>query len=66
MSEQLTSKPICKQKHTYWSYDIAARAKKRRNKSAGINYLRAYKCDLGEHWHLTTQAKELPTKKENK
>jgi len=57
-SEQLTSNTICKRKNTYWSYEIAARAKKRRNKSAGINYLRAYKCNLGEHWHLTTERKD--------
>ena len=58
MGEQLTSPKTCKQKHTYWSAEAAKRAKKRRNKAAGINYLRHYKCNLGEHWHVTTQKQD--------
>ena len=55
MKPQLTNPKTCQQKRTYWSAQTAKRAKKRRNKAAGINYLRHYKCDLGDHWHLTTQ-----------
>ena len=55
---QFTSPETCKQKHKYWAYDTAHKAAQRRNKAAGYKYLRAYKCDLGEHWHVTTQDKE--------
>lgn len=58
MSLQLTTTKTCSHKHKYHSYETAVRAKKRRNKSAGINYLRAYKCNSGEHWHLTTEVKD--------
>ena len=57
MNKQLTTKKVCEQKNFYWSYKTASNAKKRRNKSAGINYLRVYKCNRGEHWHLTTEVK---------
>lgn len=57
---QLTSKETCKKKKTYWSYATATRAKKRRNKAAGYNHLRAYKCDNCELWHLITELKEAP------
>ena len=35
----------------------AKRAKKRRNKAAGIDYLRSYKCNICSGWHLTTERK---------
>ena len=54
---QLTSLKICKQKHTYYSRDTAYKAKRRRNKAAGIAYLRNYQCNVCELWHLTTEKK---------
>jgi hypothetical protein len=57
MGKQLTTPKTCKQKHTYHSQATATRAKKRRNKAAGIDYLRSYRCNLGYHWHVTTQVK---------
>jgi hypothetical protein len=58
MSNQLTSVKTCRSKQTYYSGEVARRAKKRRNKAAGINYLRAYKCNVCTLWHLTTKLKE--------
>lgn len=55
---QLTSPKTCKQKHTYASQKIATAAKKRRNKAAGIEYLRTYQCNVCNLWHVTTQRKE--------
>lgn len=55
---QLTSPETCKQKHTYHSSETAKRARKRRNKAAGYDYLRHYQCNVCGFWHLTTQAKE--------
>ena len=57
---QLTTNKVCKQKHTYWSAETASRAKKRRNKAAGINYLRSYQCNVCELWHVTTEKKIEP------
>ncbi len=57
MSEQLTKPETCKQKHMYHSYKTASAAKKRRNKAAGFNYLRAYQCNVCGFWHLTTEDK---------
>lgn len=54
---QLTSEATCKQKHTYHSAETAKRARKRRNKAAGINYLRSYQCNVCNLWHLTTERK---------
>lgn len=54
---QLTTKRTCKQKHTYHSQATATRAKKRRNKAAGINYLRTYQCNVCNLWHVTTERK---------
>lgn len=55
---QITSAKTCKQKHMYHSYKTAKRAKDRRNKRAGINYLRAYKCNVCNFWHVTTEVKD--------
>lgn len=55
---QLTTPKICQQKHTYYSLEAARRAKKRRNKAAGYNYLRHYQCNVCNLWHLTTQSKD--------
>ena len=55
---QLTLPSTCKQKHTYISGKSATAAKKRRNKAAGINYLRSYKCDNCYGWHVTSQKKD--------
>lgn len=55
---QLTSKTVCRRKHTYYTQASATRARKRRNKAAGYNYLRAYQCDVCNYWHVTTQDKE--------
>lgn len=57
MMSQLTTKRTCKQKHTYCSQATATAARKRRNKAAGINYLRTYQCNVCELWHVTTQMK---------
>lgn len=57
MTRQLTRARTCKQKHTYHSEATATRAKKRRNKAAGIKYLRTYQCNICEFWHVTTQKK---------
>jgi len=54
---QLTSPGTCKKKHTYYSSEAATRAKRRRNKAAGINYLRKYRCNECDLWHLTTERK---------
>lgn len=54
---QLTKPDTCKRKHKYWTDKSATRAKYRRNKASGYNYLRKYKCNLGDHWHLTTEDK---------
>ena len=59
MSKQLTSVKTCKHKHTYHSATTATRAKKRRNKAAGYNYLRTYQCNVCEKWHVTAQVDEL-------
>lgn len=55
---QLTSEATCKQKTMYHSLATAKRARKRRNKAAGYNYLRHYKCDKCDYYHLTTQELE--------
>ena len=55
---QLTSKRACKRKHTYTSQASATRARKRRNKVAGFNYLSTYKCNVCEYWHVTAQTQE--------
>lgn len=55
---QLTTVRTCLQKTTYQSGDAARRARKRRNKAAGINYLRNYRCNVCDKWHLTTQRKD--------
>lgn len=55
---QLTTRKSCTIKNTYYSKESAKRAKKRRNKTAGYNYLRAYQCNVCEFWHVTTQVKE--------
>lgn len=57
MTPQLTSIKKCKEKRTYYSYENARAARKRRNKAAGINYLRNYKCNVCGMWHLTTEKK---------
>jgi hypothetical protein len=54
---QLTLPKTCEQKHTYYSQKTATRAKKRRNKAAGIDYLRTYQCNVCEKWHVTTERK---------
>lgn len=56
---QLTSKPTCKQKTMYHSRETAKRAVKRRNKTAGYKYLRAYECNECGYWHATTQEREV-------
>jgi hypothetical protein len=56
---QLTLPETCKTKHTYWSYNTAHKAAKRRNKASGYKYLRAYKCDNCAFWHVTTQVKDV-------
>lgn len=56
--KQLTSKKTCKQKHSYHSNVTAKRAKKRRNRAAGYNYLYHYQCNQCGYWHLTTQKQE--------
>lgn len=58
MSVQLTKIKTCKSKRIYWSKATAYRAAKRRNKAAGYKYLRSYRCNNCELWHLTTQDKE--------
>lgn len=55
---QVTSAVKCKQKTTYHTKETAYRARKRRNKAAGYNYLRHYQCNVCDYWHLTTQEKE--------
>lgn len=55
---QLTSPKTCKQKHMYHSNEVAKRAQKRRNKSAGFKYLRRYQCNNCGFWHLTTQEQD--------
>lgn len=52
---QLTSPKTCKQKHTYHTQATATRAKKRRNKAAGYEYLSTYQCNVCQLWHVTTQ-----------
>ena len=54
---QLTSPKICKQKSTYHSAATATRARKRRNKAAGYEYLRTYQCNVCNLWHVTTERK---------
>ncbi|NIL77134.1 hypothetical protein RhoFasB10_03273 [Rhodococcus sp. B10] len=54
---QLTSMETCRRKHMYHSLKTAKRAKHRRNKTAGINYLRVYQCNVCDFWHLTTEKK---------
>jgi hypothetical protein len=54
---QLTTPDTCKHKHMYHSNKTAVRAKKRRNKAAGINYLRHYECNNCGYWHLSTERK---------
>jgi len=66
MGVQLTSKKTCKQKHTYHSQATATRAKKRRNKAAGINYLNTYQCNVCHFWHVTTQVQEKSKGLDNK
>lgn len=56
-SEQLTTAKTCKEKVSYWSGITAKRAVQRRNKTAGYKYLRKYKCNVCEMWHVTTQMK---------
>jgi len=58
MSKQLTSQLSCKRKHTYYSAKNARMAKRRRNKAAGIAYLRSYECNVCSMWHVTTQKKD--------
>lgn len=58
---QLTRPKTCKRKHTYHTQAVATRAKKRRNKAAGYNYLRTYKCNVCNFWHVTTQVQEEQT-----
>lgn len=48
----------CQQKHTYYSQTAGTRARKRRNKAAGIDYLRSYKCNVCGFWHVTSQKKD--------
>lgn len=55
---QLTSKKTCERKHTYHSQATATRARKRRNKRAGYNYLNTYQCNVCKLWHVTTQVQE--------
>jgi hypothetical protein len=57
---QLTTKETCKQKRNYHTRMTAVRAVKRRNKAAGYNYLRQYKCNNCIFWHVTTQVKDTP------
>lgn len=57
MRKQLTSERTCKRKRLYHSAATASRARKRRNKAAGYNYLRSYKCNVCSFWHVTTQMK---------
>lgn len=58
MSKQLTSLKACQQKHTYYSQAAGTRARKRRNKAAGVDYLRSYKCNVCGFWHVTSQKKD--------
>lgn len=55
MTKQLTLKATCKRKHTYHSQATATRAKKRRNKAAGYDYLNTYQCNVCNLWHVTAQ-----------
>ena len=57
VAPQLTSDDVCRHKHSYHTAKTAVRAKKRRNKAAGYNYLRHYQCNSCGFWHLTTQIK---------
>lgn len=59
---QLTAEKTCKQKRTYYSAENARQAKKRRNKAAGINYLRSYRCNVCDLWHVTTERRYDGTK----
>lgn len=61
---QLTSPSTCKQKHTYHSQATATRARKRRNKAAGYNYLRTYQCNACNFWHVTAQRQIINPQKE--
>ena len=61
---QLTSEQTCKQKHTYHSKATATRARKRRNKTAGYDYLNFYQCNVCKLWHLTTQRQIINPQKE--
>lgn len=62
---QLTSELTCQRKRTYYKGKSASRASARRNKSAGYNYLRSYKCNVCDYWHLTTQYKERSEEYDN-
>jgi hypothetical protein len=55
---QLTKKSTCRQKRTYHTQATATRAKKRRNKAAGYDYLRTYQCNVCNLWHVTAQVQE--------
>lgn len=56
---QLTTSITCRRKRTYYSEVAAKRARKRRNLAAGINYLRKYRCNVCNLWHLTTESKQV-------
>lgn len=62
---QLTSKLTCQRKHTYYKSRSASNARARRNKRAGYDYLRSYKCNVCNYWHLTTQYKERREEDDN-
>lgn len=66
MSKQLTSIRTCNRKHTYASQAIAGRARKRRNKAAGIKYLSTYQCNVCTLWHVTTQVQNTPQQPQTK
>lgn len=55
---QLTKSQTCKKKHTYYTSNAAKSARARRNKAAGLKYLRSYRCNICNYWHVTTQVKE--------
>lgn len=61
---QLTSVKKCKQKHTYTSQGSATKAKKRRNKAWGYDYLWSYQCNVCQFWHVTSQIQEKQMKDE--
>ena len=58
--KQLTRKSTCKRKHTYHSLAGANRARERRNnnKLKQFYFTAAYKCNVSNLYHLTTQEQE--------